>query len=192
VFADVECPTVRRFVLSYLPSIVATWVRTGAVKLEYLSLQTDTVNEHTFFKQETAALAAGRQNRMWNYLLTFVHEQGQEFTDYATDRFLVDIASQIPGLELTKWRRDWRDPLLLTRVALNLQAGSKHRFSYTPSFSLAYTSGQVDQRIDKATVRRELAASLNSDLRSLSEEAAREGSKDIPTLGPFKYSARGN
>jgi hypothetical protein len=51
VFADLECPTVRRFVVSRLPAIISTWVRNGVIKLEYRSLETDTVNERTFFRR---------------------------------------------------------------------------------------------------------------------------------------------
>jgi protein-disulfide isomerase len=97
MFADLECPTVRSFVVSYLPSIVTAWIRTGEVKLEYRSLQTDTGNPRTFIRQEVAALAAGRQDKMWNFLLTFLHEQGQEFTEYATEEFLGEMAAQSRG-----------------------------------------------------------------------------------------------
>jgi len=90
VFGDLECPTVKRFVEAYLPSIVRTWVRNGAVKLDYRSLKTDTVSERDFFEQEVAALAAGRQGQLWDYALTFVLEQGPRGTEYATERFLND------------------------------------------------------------------------------------------------------
>jgi len=190
LFADIECPTVRRFVGSYLPSIIATWVRTGAVKLEYRSLQTDTTNEQVFFEQEIAALAAGRQNRLWNYFLTFVHQQEHGFTNYATDELLTDIASQVPDLERVKWRRDRKDPSLSRQVALSLQDGHHQGFSYTPSFLLAYSSGSINGHIAKAIVRNEVAASLRRDLQALSAEALQEGSEDIPALAPFGSSLR--
>jgi Thioredoxin len=114
VFADLECPTVRRFVVSRLPSIIDTWVRKGVIKLEYRSLETDTANERTFYTQEVAALAAGRQDRMWNFVLTAVHEQqfkridlgqqglsqvtGIQHSDYVDEEFLTDIASRVSGL----------------------------------------------------------------------------------------------
>lgn len=187
VFADVQCPTVRRFVTEYLPSIVDTWVRTGALKLEYRSLQTDTISEPTFFEQETAALAAGRQNRLWNYVLTFVYEQEQEFTGYATDEFLSDIASQLPDLKQARWHRDRQDPLLSKQVALSVHAGRAGGVGSTPSFWLGPTSGQVDGRFDRATVRKQVEASLQRDLTLLREEAT----QDVPTLRDFDPSLGG-
>lgn len=192
IFADIECPTVRRFVVSYLPSILATWVRTGAAKLEYRSLQTDTTNEHTFFDQEIAALAAGRQDKMWNYLLLFVHEQGQKHTNYATEQFFTGIASQVPELKQAQWRRDREDPLLSRQVALGVQAAHAKGFRFTPSFSLGFTSGNVDRRLDRDSIREKVEASLRSEIDSLGEEASREASRDVPTLGVFGSSVRGN
>lgn len=182
IYADLQCPTVKLFVKSYLPSIVNTWVRNGDVKLEYRSLQTDTSNERTFFRQEIASLAAGRQDRMWNFLLTFLHEQKQANTGYVTEGFLAGIASQVPGLERARWRRDREDALLSKRVALGVYSAHQKDFSYTPSFLLGISRGKVDRGIghsDKASLRREVEESLSEDIVLLREEASR----DFPTLG---------
>jgi protein-disulfide isomerase len=172
VFADLECPTVKRFVVAYLPSIIHTWVRNGDVKLEYRSLETDTLNEHTFFQQEVAALAAGRQDKMWNYLLTFVHEQKLEYTGYATNEFLIDIATQVPDMKLAKWRRDRSDASLAELVALDAHAARAQGFRFTPSFLLSITGGKLEKDIparDIALVREEVEVSLRRARRALNE-----------------------
>jgi protein-disulfide isomerase len=169
VFADLECPTVRRFVVSYLPSIINRWVRSGSVKLEYRSLETDTLDEHTFFRQEVAALAAGRQDKMWNFILTFVHEQEQEYTGYATEAFLSGIASQVPGMKRAQWRHDREDPLLSERVALGVHSAHSRGFRYTPSFLLDLNSGKVAKPI-----REEVETSLAQVIEALNEETSRD------------------
>lgn len=182
IYADLECPTVKLFVESYLPSIIDTWVRNGDVKLEYRSLETDTSKERTFFEQEIAALAAGRQDRMWNFLLTFVHEQQLANTGYVTEEFLAGIASQVPGLKRAQWRQDRDDALLSRRVALGVHSAHQKGFSYTPSFLLGITRGELDRgigRSDKASLRREVEESLREDIVNLREGASR----DIPSLG---------
>jgi protein-disulfide isomerase len=171
MFADLECPTVQRFVESYLPSILGDWVRTGTVKLEYRSLKTDTVDEGLFFSQEEAARAAGRQNRMWNFALTFVRQQGQHFTEYANDAFLVHIASQVPELSMGQWNRDRRDISLFKPIALNVHSAHARGLRYTPSF---VTVGHADT----GSVQEELIASLEKDVRILNTEA----SGDAPSL----------
>lgn len=190
VYADPECPTVRTFVVSYLPSIVATWVRTGVMKLEYRPLQTDTESERTFFKQETAALAAGRQDRMWTFLLTFVHEQGQHLTEYATEAFLSEIGAQVPGLNRAQWRRDREDPSLAKQVALGMHSAQLEDLRFTPSFLIGLTRGKVDQRAgfdDPASLRKRIERSLRRDVGLLREEAA----GDVPTVGLLGRTRRG-
>lgn len=180
VFADLECPTVRSFVVSYLPSIVGTWVRSGSVKLEYRSLETDTLNERTFFRQEVAALAAGRQDKMWNFILTFLHEQEPEYTGYATESFLTDIATQVPGLKLARWRHDREDALLSQHVALNAQSAHARNFRSTPSFLLTLASKSQRSALasDVISMRNEVETSLEEDVQALREEP----SNDSPAL----------
>jgi len=169
MFADLECSTVKRFVTAYLPSIINAWVRDGTVKLEYRSLKTDTSDERTFFRQEVAALAAGRQKKMWDFVLTFVHEQDDERVNFATDEFLADIASQVPGLERARWRVDSEERLFEKQVAYELHAGQQKGLRSTPSFLVA----------GSPAIREDFETSLNGLVSALAEEA----SSDVPTLG---------
>jgi hypothetical protein len=171
VFADLECPTVKRFVESYLPSIISDWVRTGTVKLEYRSLKTDTASERTFLRQEEAARAAGRQSRMWNFALTFVRQQGSHFTEYANDAFLARIASQIPELNMGRWNRDREDASLFEPIALSVHFAHTQGLRYTPSFVMA-GSAETSSKQD------EIKDSLEKDIQTLSREA----SGDVPIL----------
>lgn len=171
MFADLECPTVKRFVEVYLPSIISDWVRTGTVKLEYRSLETDTANERTFFRQEEAALAAGRQSRMWNFALTFVRQQGQHFTEYANDGFLFHIASQVPDLSMGRWNRDRKDISLFKPISLSANSAYSQGFRSTPSFLMAGLP-------DTASIQDEVAASLEDDIQALTTEV----SGDFPLL----------
>ncbi len=169
MFADLECPTVRRFVESYLPSIISTWVRTGAMKIEYRSLKTDTIDEQTFFRQEEAALAAGKQDRMWNFALTFVRQQGDHFTNYATDAFLARIASQVPELNIERWDQVRKKPSLFRTVALGIHSARLTGLHSTPAFTIAGP---------RSAVRSEIESSLEADIKAL----RREDLGDAPIL----------
>ncbi len=181
IYADLECPTVKLWVENYLPSTVETWVRSGFVQLDYRSLQTDTSNEEIFFEQEAAALAAGRQDKLWNFALTFVRQQGEARTNYVTDGFLTDIAAQVPGLELANWRRDRNDAGLYKQVALDVFSGHKKGLRSTPSFLVSLTAGK---RADRASLRKRFEAQLVSAIKSLREET-RDDVPTVGTTGPF-------
>jgi protein-disulfide isomerase len=133
-YGDLECPFCREFTLGTLPSIINQWVRSGKLKIEYLSMETATREPKVFQTQQVAALAAGMQNKMWNFIETFYHEQGEEDSGYVTEQYLHGLATQIPGLNVTLWSEDRYDPELATQVAAERQAATRARFRGTPTF----------------------------------------------------------
>ena len=67
------------------PQLVQNEVRQGKVKVVYRAFETATRDPSTFQTQQVAALAAGKQNRFWNYTELFYHEQGAEGTGYVNE-----------------------------------------------------------------------------------------------------------
>ena len=102
-FGDLECPVCRAFTLQALPTIIQKWVRSGKLRLEYRSLETATREPEVFDLQQVAALAAGQQSKLWNFVETFYHEQQEEDSGYVTERYIQGIAGQVPGLNLSRW-----------------------------------------------------------------------------------------
>ena len=123
-FGDLECPICQEFTLGALPSIVQQWVRTGKLKIEYRALETATHEPEVFKTQQVAALAAGKQNKMWDFIELFYHEQGEEDSGYVTESYLQDLAQQVPGLNLTKWTSDRNDPALASEVTSDAEAAN--------------------------------------------------------------------
>ncbi len=66
-------------------------------------METATREKETFQTQQIAALAAGKQNLMWNFVELFYHEQGEEDSGYVTESYLQGLAAQVPGLNLSQW-----------------------------------------------------------------------------------------
>lgn len=142
-FGDLECPFCKEFTLGALPSIIRQWVRSGRLKIEYLSMETATREPRVFQTQQVAALAAGAQNKMWNYIETFYHEQGEEDSGYVTEQYLHGLANQIPGLNVTLWNEDRYNPALATQVEAERQAAKRARFHGTPSFLIGLSNGKM-------------------------------------------------
>jgi hypothetical protein len=142
IFGDLECLDVKHWFGSLLPAIIKDFVRTNVLRLEYRSMETDTLNPKVFIIQQTAALAIGTQGRMWNFLATFYHEQGTEYTNYVTEQYLDEIAQQVPGLNLAQWDNNRTLPLAKTVVADNHTARSLG-FHDTPAFRIGRTGGKL-------------------------------------------------
>ncbi len=53
-----------------------------------------------------AALAAGEQNRYWNFVELFYRNQGVENSGYVTDDFLENVAKGAGVPDIAKWNKD--------------------------------------------------------------------------------------
>lgn len=128
-FGDLQCPVCAAFatgedlggVRGGLPQFIRDQVRPGHAKLVYRSFCTATCNDFSngqslFNEQQTAAYAAGEQNRFWYYEEHFYRQQGTEGSSYMTPGFLNRLARQIPGLNFTTWTRERGDSALLSEV----------------------------------------------------------------------------
>jgi protein-disulfide isomerase len=149
-FGDLECPVCKVFTLTSLPTIVQRWVRTGKLKIVYRSMETATREPEVFKNQQVAALAAGQQNKMWDFLELFYHEQGEEDSGYVTESYLQQLAQQVPGLNLAKWTSDRSNSELSNQVEGDSQAANNAGFTGTPSFRLG-KSGTTLQKFEPSS-----------------------------------------
>jgi protein-disulfide isomerase len=150
-FGDLECPVCSDFTRGALPAIIQKWVKTGKLKVEYHSLSTATGNaeaggsepEGTFNEQQLAALAAGKQNKAWNYIELFYREQGEEGSGYVTGSYLQGLAQQVPGLNLAQWTTDRGAQALQAQIAADAKEANNRGFKTTPSFLIGRTGSQL-------------------------------------------------
>lgn len=147
-FGDLECPFCKQFTLGALAPLIKKYVRTGKAKIEYHSMQTATRERETFQTQQVAALAAGKQKLMWNYLELFYHEQGEEGSGYVTESYLQGLAAQIPGLKLSDWSSARNDPAFANQIISDAQLANQTGFTGTPSFLIGKTGSSSPQKLE--------------------------------------------
>lgn len=135
-FGDLECPFCRRFTLAVLPLLIQRYVRAGKLKITYRSLETATRDPEVFKIQQAAALAAGEQDKLWNFIEFFYHEQREEDSGYVTESYLQGLAQQIPGLNLIAWTAARDQPRLLETLARDERAAQESGLDATPSFRI--------------------------------------------------------
>jgi protein-disulfide isomerase len=150
-FGDLECPICREFTEGALKPLIEKYVRTGKMKVEYRNLETATREPETFRTQQAAALAAGKQKKAWDYIELFYHQQGQEDTGYVTEKYLQELARQVPGLNLATWTADRSDPQFTNAVTSDAQAANSAGFTGTPSFLVGKT-GETPQKLEYASL----------------------------------------
>jgi protein-disulfide isomerase len=112
-FGDPQCPVCRSFATEVLPQLIADHVRPGSVTYEYRNWDIIGPDSEVASK---AALAAGEQDRLFQFIQLFYVNQGEENSGYVTDDFLERIADGAGIPDIDRWQRDresakW-DPLL--------------------------------------------------------------------------------
>ena len=153
-FGDLECPFCREFTLSALPSIIQRWVRSGHLRIEYHALETATRERDVFVAQQVAALAAGKQDKAWDFIEAFYRGQGEEGSGYVTEGFLHSIASRVPGLDVGQWTSDRTDPDLAAQIADDERTAQSGGLNGTPSFLIGRTGGAMTTLEGSVVVRR--------------------------------------
>jgi protein-disulfide isomerase len=146
-YGDLKCPVCQAFTLQGgFPKLVQNDVRSGKVKVVYDAFCTATCggpDPNEFPTQQAAALAAGKQNKFWQFTELFYHEQGDETNAYVTEAYLDGLAHQIPGLNFAAWKAARNDPTLTAQVTSQQNAARTVGVSGTPTLIFKGPKGQA-------------------------------------------------
>jgi protein-disulfide isomerase len=143
-YGDLECPVCQAFtVQGGFSQMIANEVRSGKVQVVFKSFESATHDAIVFKTQQVAALAAGKQNRFWNYVELFYREQGQEGSGYVTEPYLQGLAQQVTGLNLTQWEADRNNAALTTQVITDVKTGNTLGVSGTPTLVFTGPKGST-------------------------------------------------
>ena len=96
-----------------------------------------------FPTQQVAGLAAGKQNKFWQYTELFYRQQGQEDTGYVNDAYLTQLARQVTGLNLSTWQSDRGDASLTAQVSSDQTNAKNLGVSGTPTLIFQGPKGQA-------------------------------------------------
>ena len=102
LYEDFQCPACGQFARETLPEVVERHVRPGDAKIisgTLAFLGPDSVST------ARAAIAAGEQDRYWQYASLLFRDQGTENSGYATEEFLRGLAEETEGLDVAEWDR---------------------------------------------------------------------------------------
>lgn len=146
-YGDLKCPVCQAFTLQGgFPQLVSNDVRSGKVKVVYSAFCTATCggpDPSEFPTQQVAALAAGKQNRFWQFAELFYRQQGSETDAYVTEAFLDGLARQVSGLNLAQWKAARNDPNLASQVTSEQTQGRTIGVPGTPTLVFKGPKGQA-------------------------------------------------
>jgi protein-disulfide isomerase len=137
-FGDPQCPVCAAFSQQVAPQLIASEVKTGNAKYEFRPFLIIGPDSKPAMR---AALAAGEQDRFWNYLQLFYANQGDENSGYVTDAFLTSIAKAAGVSDLDKWNQSRNDPKWDATIQQGSSQADSFGFNGTPSIAVQGPNG---------------------------------------------------
>jgi protein-disulfide isomerase len=132
-FGDLQCPVCKGFSEEILPPVIEGQVRDGEAKIDFRNY---TIIGPESTPAGTAAIAAGKQGRGWNFVELFYRNQGEEDSGYVTDEFLTAIARSAGVPNISRWNKDRKSPQVLAEVKSTTGEAELLGFTGTPSFAV--------------------------------------------------------
>lgn len=160
-YADLQCPYCAQWARSTFPAVVDEYVRGGRVRLVFRGL--------AFIGPESdvalrAALAAGRQQRLWNVVHLLYANQGSENAGWVTDDLLADVGSAV-GLDAAQMLAERRSQVVERELASAQRAADAAGIRGTPSFAAGPTGGRLEPLPITSPGPEEIRARLDALLR---------------------------
>jgi len=139
-YADLQCPFCDQWALRALPTLVHDYVRPGKLRIEFRGL--------AFIGQDSvtalqSALAASRQDKLWNVVALLYANQGAENSGWVSEGLLGRIAASVPGLDAQQLAADRSSPTIGSQMAEAESQAQAAGVNETPSFQLGRTGGAL-------------------------------------------------
>lgn len=138
-YGDPQCSSCQFFSKSVVPDLISSEVRPGRAKYEYRPFLIIGPDSKPAMR---ATLAAGEQNRFWQFLQLFYLNQGGENSGYVTDDFLTNLAKAASVPDIGKWNESRNS----SKWDATIQQGSSQAdalgFTGTPSIEVVGPGGQ--------------------------------------------------
>lgn len=138
-FADLQCPFCKEFADNVTPRLIQDYVRTNKLRMEFEPL--------TFIGPDSEraaryALAAGEQNKLWNFVELFYRNQGTENTGYADDDFIAKIGAAA-GVNAAQADAAKGSAATTAALAKANALAQRNQVNSTPSFLIGRTGGPL-------------------------------------------------
>jgi protein-disulfide isomerase len=139
-FADLQCPYCDEFATQALPQLIALYVRSGKLSIEFRNLAF--IGPDSVRAARTAA-GAESQNRLWNFVELMYYNQGEENSGYVTPAYLHRLLSSIPGLGVASAQHAAQSAQAAATLAAAGAAASANGIDATPSFLIGRSHGPL-------------------------------------------------
>ena len=141
-YADLQCPFCAQWAARTLPDLVEDYVRSGDLRIEFRGMAFIGEDSETALR---AALAAGEQDRLWNFVDLLYLNQGAENGGWVSDDLLAAIGRSVPGLDGGLVEQRMGSSEVTNALQAHGDAAAAAGITGTPSFELGRTGGSLER-----------------------------------------------
>jgi protein-disulfide isomerase len=141
-YIDLQCPFCQEFEVAAMPPIIRRYVRTGKLKVEMRPIAFIGPDSETGRK---AAIAAGDQDKQFNFVQLVYLNQGAENSGWLDDDMITAAAASVPGLRVPELLNE-RDSSAVADQATVFDGQAKQdHVSQTPTILVGRSGGPLKQ-----------------------------------------------
>lgn len=140
--SDLKCSHCRDFGLESLPVLVERYVRPGRVRLVFHNLPVLGAESQ---RAARAAVAAGKQDRMWPFIHRFFWDHGGEGPNGVDDVFIRRVGGAVAGLDVNRALAERDAPEVSEELAASARLAQEMHVRGVPFFMIGRTGGPARQ-----------------------------------------------
>jgi protein-disulfide isomerase len=161
-YIDLQCPYCAQFETQTMPTLISRYVRPGKLKVEARIIAF--IGPNSSFGRK-AAVAAGEQDKLFNFAQLLYLNQGQENTGWLNDAMVKSAAVSITGLDAAKLLADQNSAAVDNKASNFDQQKTADNVQVTPTILVGKSGGtlshvEISSPADVASVEKAINAAL--------------------------------
>jgi protein-disulfide isomerase len=162
-YVDLQCPFCQEFETQAMPTLISRYVRPGKLKVEVRPVA---IRGGDSFRGQSATIAAGTQNKEFNFMQLLYVNQGIENTGWLDDDMVNSAASSIPGLDVGLFLKQVSSSTVAEQVKTVDAQASADGLDRTPTILVGKTGTKLRAvTVTSASDPSAVAAAVDAALR---------------------------
>ena len=163
-YVDLQCPFCQQFETQAMPALIGSYVRTGKVKIEARPIAFIGADSQ---RGRVAAIAAGEQNKLFNFAQILYLNQGSENTGWLNDQMVTFAAASIPGLDVSRLLADSNSDAVKAKAGAFDRQAVADNVRATPTILVGKSGGALRPvALTSPSDEQSVASAINAALRS--------------------------
>jgi protein-disulfide isomerase len=162
-YVDLQCTFCQEFETQAMPTLISRYVRHGKLKVEVRPVA---IRGGDSFRGQSATIAAGMQNKLFNFMQLLYVNQGIENSGWLDDSMVKSAASSVPGLDVGLFLKQVDSSTVAEQVKTVDAQASADGLDQTPTILVGKTGTKLSEvTLTSASDPGAAAAAIDAALR---------------------------